>query len=109
MTTEIDGIDEGRVDDGEPHIIDVVFYLRFAKLYLDNHSYGDAESGRAFPESNLYIGEHLEIIPWPKRHSAMDKALASHAGDQGSDPKIFGALILWATPAVCTLSPNGSE
>ncbi len=27
-----------RVDDGQRHIIDVIFYIKFAKLYLDNRS-----------------------------------------------------------------------
>ena len=61
MTTHDDG-DEGRVDDGNPHVIDVIFYLRFAKLYLDNHSYGDAESGRAFPRTELHVGEFCRVL-----------------------------------------------
>jgi len=43
LTTFSDARD-GRVDDGNRHIIDIIFYLKFAKIYLDNKSYGDQVS-----------------------------------------------------------------
>ena len=44
---------------------------------------------------------------WPKGHSAMDKAVACHAGGRGSNPgttKVYSAPILSGPPAMCALS-----
>ncbi len=56
MTTFNDARD-GRVDDGNRHIIDIIFYLKFAKIYLDNRSYGDQVMGKSFPKTDLYVGK----------------------------------------------------
>ena len=48
---------DGRIDDGNRHIIDIIFYLKFAKIYLDNKSFGDQVMGKVFPKTDFYIGK----------------------------------------------------
>ena len=56
LTTFNDARD-GRIDDGNRHIIDIIFYLKFAKIYLDNKSFGDQVMGKVFPKTDFYIGK----------------------------------------------------
>ena len=46
----------------------------------------------------------LRFTETPEGHCAMNKALACHAGGQGSNPDTTKVPILSGTPAMCTLS-----